>query len=398
MRQVWKRKPISTLAKHNLGKMLDRAKNRGELKPYLRNLNVRWFGFDLSDLSEMRFEVDEVERYSVHKGDLVICEGGYPGRAAVWELDEPIYFQKALHRVRFHEPLYAYWCLYFLWYEDALGFLRANFNGAGIQHFTGESLARFEIPAPTLEEMARILAILDEAFEGIAVAKANAEKNLQNAADWVGGKLTEILESESQEGGSGTLDALVASDCGLSYGIVQPGEDVPSGLPIVRPVDLGPKVVGLNGLKRIDPALARSYARTTLKGNDLLLCVRGTTGTVAIADSALAGANVTRGIVPIRFDPKTILQRFGYYLLRSSPVQDQIREKTYGTALMQINIGDLRQVSLSFPPLERQPELLEKLDAVQECVDRLVMNYQKKLIALEELKKSLLHQAFTGQL
>lgn len=86
---------------------------------------------------------------------------------------------------------------------------------------------------------------------------------------------------------------------------------------MVRPVDLGGKTVYADGLKRTDPALARSYARTTLEGNDLLLCVRGTTGTVSMADPALAGANVTRGTVPIRFDPQTISQALGYYLLRS---------------------------------------------------------------------------------
>lgn len=274
----------------------------------------------------------------------------------------------------------------------------ATSTGARMPRASMSAVLDFEIPVPTLTSQRRIVAILDEAFEGIATARANAEKNLENARGWGAGQLTEILESESKGGDTGRLEALVASDCSLSYGIVQPGEDVPSGLPIVRPVDLGSKIVGVDGLKRIDPALARSYARTTLKGNDLLLCVRGTTGTVAIADSALAGANVTRGIVPIRFDPKSVVQELGYYLLRSGSVQDQIRAKTYGTALMQINIGDLRQIVLSFPPLDRQSQILEKLDKVHEYANQLATIYERKLTALEELKKSLLHQAFTGQL
>ncbi len=271
-------------------------------------------------------------------------------------------------------------------------------TGTTFKELSGGKLREVLVPLPPITEQRRIVAILDEAFEGIATAKANVEKNLQNSHDWVGRQLTAILESESQGGSADRLEALVTSDCSLSYGVVQPGEDEPSGLPIVRPVDLGPKTVGLNGLKRIDPALARPYARTALKGNDLLLCVRGTTGTVAIADSTLAGANVTRGIVPIRFDPKSVIQELGYYLLRSHPVQDQIRAKTYGTALMQINIGDLRQIVLSFPPLDRQPQVLEQLDKVHEYANQLATNYERKLAALEELKKSLLHQAFTGQL
>jgi len=181
MKKGWERKKVSEIAKHSLGKMLDKAKNKGELKPYLRNLNVRWFDFDLSDMLEMRFLPEEAARYTAVKGDVLICEGGYPGRAAIWEQDEPIYFQKALHRVRFDEPQRSRWFLYHLYAKDLDGTLKAHFNGAGIQHFTGEALAQFEVPLPPLPEQQRIVGILDEAFEGIATAKANTEKNLQNA-------------------------------------------------------------------------------------------------------------------------------------------------------------------------------------------------------------------------
>jgi type I restriction enzyme, S subunit len=241
-------------------------------------------------------------------------------------------------------------------------------------------------------------ASLDEAFEGIATAKANAEKNLRNAREWATRQLTRVLEAQSAGGASGVLESLVVSGCSLSYGIVQPGDEVPGGLPVVRPVDLGAKTVREEGLKRIDPALAGPYSRTTLEGGDLLLCVRGTTGTVGVAEPGLAGANVTRGIVPVRFDPEFVRQDLGYYLLRSEPFQAQIRAKTYGTALMQINIGDLRKTELTFPPIDQQAALVKRLDAVQESADQLASIYERKLAALDELKKSLLHQAFSGAL
>ena len=130
----------------------------------------------------------------------------------------------------------------------------------------------------------------------------------------------------------------------------------------------------------------------------LLLCVRGTTGTVAMADPALAGANVTRGIVPIRFDPHVVSQRLGYYLLRSEHVQAQIRAKTYGTALRQINISDLREIVIPLLPLQEQAALVERFDAIQKAADQLADVYERKLAALDELKQSLLHQAFSGRL
>ena len=78
---------IGTIADTVLGKMLDASKNKGRLQPYLRNINVRWGDFSLDNLLLMRFEENEKTRYSVTKGDLIVCEGGEPGRCAVWHID-----------------------------------------------------------------------------------------------------------------------------------------------------------------------------------------------------------------------------------------------------------------------------------------------------------------------
>jgi type I restriction enzyme S subunit len=254
------------------------------------------------------------------------------------------------------------------------------------------------VTTPDIEEQRRIVTLLDEAFADIATAKANAEKNLQNARELFTRISGSVLAQYASTSQSITLEDLVEPDCSLSYGIVQPGDEVAEGLHIVRPVDMNTDVVMLEGLKRIDPALANSYARTTLKGNDILLCVRGTTGTVALAHSELAGANVTRGIVPIRFAPEEISHQFGYYLLRSEPAQLQIQAKTYGTALQQINIRDLRQLTLPVPAPQDQEIIVQRLSALEEETQQLTAAYANKLTALDNLKKSLLHQAFSGQL
>jgi type I restriction enzyme S subunit len=154
-------KTIGEISKHSLGKMLDKAKNKGEFKPYLRNINVRWFNFDLSDTLEMKFLPEETEKYTAVKGDVLICEGGYPGRAAIWQNDEPIYFQKALHRVRFHEIEHNKWFVYFLFSQDSSGSLSQHFTGAGIQHFTGSALKQFKIPIPPIEETKLYVARFD---------------------------------------------------------------------------------------------------------------------------------------------------------------------------------------------------------------------------------------------
>lgn len=154
--------PVASLARCSLGKMLDKAKNRGELKPYLRNLNVRWFEFDLDDLLEMKFTEDETDKYTAGKGDLVICEGGYPGRCAVWDQDQPIYIQKALHRARFVEPAHARWVQYYLYAQDISGGLRPHFTGSGIQHFTGAALAKLMVPLPELHVLRKHVELFDQ--------------------------------------------------------------------------------------------------------------------------------------------------------------------------------------------------------------------------------------------
>lgn len=158
----WVERTVGDLANHSLGKMLDKAKNVGEPQPYLRNLNVRWFAFDLADLLEMRFLAKESEKYTAIKGDVLICEGGYPGRAAIWEQDYPIYYQKALHRVRFHEAAHNKWFVYFLFLQVQSGELYRHFSGTGIQHFTGEALHRFKVPVPPLSELKDLVAAIDK--------------------------------------------------------------------------------------------------------------------------------------------------------------------------------------------------------------------------------------------
>ncbi|MBK8039487.1 MAG: restriction endonuclease subunit S [Verrucomicrobiaceae bacterium] len=191
------------------------------------------------------------------------------------------------------------------------------------------------------------------------------------------------------------LEEVADSDCSLSYGIVQPGEEFVDGLPVVRPTDLTMKVIELSELKRIDPTLAAGYQRTTLQGGELLLCVRGSTGTISVASSELSGANVTRGIVPIRFKKTLVDSNFGYYLMIADQVQRQIREKTYGAALMQINIRDLRNIEISFPPLAEQQRIVGVLDEAFQGLATARANAEKNLQNARALFESHLQAVFT---
>ena len=157
----WNVKNLSEVANFTLGKMLDKAKNQGELKPYLANVNVRWGEFDLTDLREMKFEEHEINRYSLKYGDILMCEGGEAGRCAFWRAkNSHIMFQKALHRIRTHDCLdSAFLYYYFLNLGTRNGF-EPYLTGATIKHLPREQLAKIEIHFPDLETQKKIASTL----------------------------------------------------------------------------------------------------------------------------------------------------------------------------------------------------------------------------------------------
>jgi type I restriction enzyme, S subunit len=161
----WRLVKLSDVATSRLGKMLDAAKNRGELRPYLRNINVRWFDFDLNNIQELRISDEEAKTLTVRKGDVLVCEGGEPGRCAVWHGEDDRYlFQKALHRIRVGEKLLPEWICYSLKAAADSGSLADYFTGTTIKHFTGVSLSQFEFGLPSIEEQHEIVRRVERLF------------------------------------------------------------------------------------------------------------------------------------------------------------------------------------------------------------------------------------------
>ena len=373
----------------------------------VRNTNFRPHGrLDLTDVALLDVEAKQLAKKQLKPGDIIIEKsGGGPkqpvGRVAYFDHNDGVYsfsnFTSAA-RVTDKSKVDPEYLIRFLDWCYLSGVTeRMQSHSTGIRNLDFKAFKAIEVPLPPLEEQRWIVGVLDEAFAAIATATTNAEKNLANARELFACTVEEVLERVDD---CQTMTLLAAADesCSLSYGIVQPGDEEAGGLPIVRPTDLQQKFIELGPLKRIAPKLASAYQRTTLQGDELLLCVRGSTGTLSIATPELAGGNVTRGIVPIRFNPAILSQKLGYYLLLSASVQKQIKAATYGAALMQINIRDLKQLELRVPPDAIQVALTDRLDAVQSYVEQLQANYSDKLEALAALKLSLLHRAFTGEL
>ena len=160
----WEWVRLTHIAESELGKTLDKARNTGEIKPYLCSINVYWTGIDLSEVKQTKFEPPEKEKYHLLDGDLLICEGGDVGRCAIWHGTNEMYYQNALHRVRFYgEVIPEYFQLIFEAYKGA-GIIDEASKGMTIKHFTQTALYTLFFPLPPLKEQHRIIETIESLF------------------------------------------------------------------------------------------------------------------------------------------------------------------------------------------------------------------------------------------
>jgi type I restriction enzyme S subunit len=172
----WKTKTVGELADTQLGKMLNKGKQTGKhTRPYLRSLNVQWGYIDTSELNEMDITPEELDKFLVQKGDLLVCEGGESGRVAIWEGTDPIGFQNALHRVRAKTEITNKYLYYYFEWLVKNKLIEHLFNGVTIKHFPQENLRSVEINYPPLTEQHKIVEILEDHLSRLDASIALAD-------------------------------------------------------------------------------------------------------------------------------------------------------------------------------------------------------------------------------
>lgn len=182
---------LNEIAESSLGKTLDKSKNTGKMYPYLCALNVKWNAFDLSVVKSIKLEDNEKERYQVLKGDLLICEGGDVGRSAIWNSNEPIYFQNALHRVRFFGNIVADFYLYLFWCYKNYNWIDDICNGVTIKHLTQDKINALHLPLPPVAEQQRIVIEVKKWFVSIDQIE-QIENNLQSTIKQTKSKILDL--------------------------------------------------------------------------------------------------------------------------------------------------------------------------------------------------------------
>lgn len=330
----------------------------------------------------------------LRKGDIIIEKSGGSdnqpvGRVVYFDNDENKYlFNNFTGLLRVKDT--TKWLPKYIFYS-----LFANYQSGGTRRYENKTtglhnlqtdfyVKDFEIKETSYSEQIEICELFDKITDLIDKRKQQLEK------------FDELVKSRFVElFGDGNhphiaLIDLIIEGAGLSYGIVQPGDDGTGDMGVLRPVDMVDGKISTASIKYIDRSIGDGFKKTELYGDELLITVRGTTGITALTDIRFNGMNVTRGIAVVRYDRNKINPVYLNAYLNTDESQRYIQEHTRGATLQQINLSDLRVQQIMVPPLALQ----EQMAAFIEQTDKSKFEIKQSLEKLELLKKALMQKYF----
>lgn len=318
--------------------------------------------------------------YIVHENDLLIGMDG-EFNIAKWG-KTPALLNQRVCRLAPKDSIDKDYLFYFM--PVALKRIEEKTPFVTVKHLSAKELNKIEIPVLPLEEQRKIAETLSKVDKLIAFR----DQQLAKLDELVKARFVEMFgESEYP---CNSLISLIIEGAGLSYGIVQPGDDGTGDMGVLRPVDFADGKIKTDSIKYIDRSLGDGFKKTELNGNELLITVRGTTGITALTDSRFKGMNVTRGIAVIRYDEKKIDPIYLNEYIKMEKSQQYIKEHTRGATLQQINLSELRDLEVVIPPLPLQ----RVFATFVERVDQQKQTVQQSLEKLELLKKALMQEYF----
>ena len=382
----WPAQKLEDVADFCLGKMLDQKKNRGEPLPYLANVNVRWGEFDLSNLREMRFEQHELDRYGLKYGDIVMCEGGEPGRCAIWkEQCSSMMIQKALHRIRPHACLRPEFLYYFFLYKGRAGHLASLFTGSTIKHLPREKLALVEVPVPNFSTQDQIASILS-AYDHLIENNRRRIQLLEQAArllykEWFvhlrfpGHEHTQIIDGVP-EGWKKKKIADVCETIGGGTPSTKVSEYWHGDITWVVPSDITKNncLVLLNSERRITEKGLRESSAKLVPAESILMTSRASVGFFALMDHEVCTNQGFINIVPHENQSRM------YLLFNLLSRVNEIRSNAKGTTYPEISKSRFREMDITIPSkmlIEQFGEIAYDVIRQVRCLMRSNMNLTK---------------------
>ena len=394
-----------TRSKTALGELFVVGSSKRVLKSQWKNDGVPFFrGREITRLANDGFVDNELfiseelyaeyaEKYGVPKADdIVITAIGTIGNSYIVKESDRFYFKDAsvlwLKKKNTVSSNFIN-----LWLKSPQFFDQLDTgNGATVDTLTIQKLQSVQVVLPSLPEQQRIVGILDEAFDGIATAKTNAEQNLQNARA--------LFESHLQSVFTQRGEGWVEKRLGEVYDVRDGTHDSPkyhaTGYPLITSKNLKREGLSFDDVSLINEQdFTKINQRSAVHKGDVLFAMIGTIGnpTLVTVEPNFAIKNVALFKIP-QGQSGAFLKHY----LASGLVISKMMQEAKGTTQKFVGLGYLRDFPINVPPLAKQLEVVESLDELSAETQRLESLYQRKLVALAELKKSLLHQAFSGVL
>lgn len=417
----WTLPPLASRYQIALGKMLDEKRITGEhLVPYLRNIDVQWDRINVEDLPKMDVGPHEHERYLLRNGDLLVCEGGEVGRAAIWlnDLAECAY-QKALHRLRPHDagqdPRYLFYTLRF---AVDRGVFEANGNPNTILHLTGQQFRTYRFPNPPADEQREVAAFLDRETAKIDALVAEQERLIELLQEKrqavISHAVTKGLNPDVPMKDSGvewlgtvpthwsvcSLRSL-ARDEPLSFvdgDWIEAPYITDQGIRLIQTGNIGVGQYKEQGYRFVSEQTFRDLKCTEVEPGDILICRLAAPVGRACRAPALDARMITSVDVCILKPSPAVDADFLTYLLSSAEYLGYMEGQCRGGTRDRVSRSFLGRVRVCMPPTAEQREIAAGLNARTAEIDQLRREQQRGIDLLMERRAALITAAVTGQI
>jgi type I restriction enzyme, S subunit len=354
-----------------------------------------------------RLSGDTPSGYRFNIGDLVVVMTDLSskmkilGKPAFIEIDNVLHNQRIGRIVFLNRKIEKRYLYYFMLSERFLKSIKESATGTMVKHTAPKRILNNLIPFPQdLKVQERIVSILDEAFDGIATAKANAEKNLQNARALFESHLQSVFTQRGEGWMEKPLETVAAIVNG--YAFKSSSFTTKEGVKCIKITNVGVGEFVCESGGYLPNNFAKEYHAVSIDKGSIVIALTRTIIAgglkVALVPEAYNRALLNQRVAAIQPNETVLSQAFLFAYLSTQEVAKYVTERVNTLMQPNLSIADLKTMPIPIPSGTKQKEITGKLNALRNETKRLESIYQQKLAALDELKKSLLHQAFNGQL
>ena len=391
-----------------LGKTLNSNKDTGELTPYLCSINIHWTCINLEEVKKTRFTKEEQRKYILLKNDLLVCEGGDIGRCFVWNFPIPMYYQNALHRIRFYNEINPFFFKFAIEYYKNIHILDKYSKGVTIKHLTKTALHSICFPLPPLAEQKRIVEKIEELLalvDDLETNKTDLQSYIkqtkskvlemavrgelvpQDSNDEPASVLLERIKNEQKssksKGKTTEHNTHYEEELPKNWAKTTLGECFEWGsggtptssvkkyydgnIPWLVIGDLNDNYINTSDKTITQFGLENSSAKLVPKGT-LLLAMYGSIGKLGIAGMPLA----TNQAIAFALENKEINTKYLFYYLLS--VRSSLNLLGKGATQKNISQSIIKDFHFPLPPLAEQHRIVEKIEHIFAVLEELEEN------------------------